>query len=319
MSFKKFSAFPYDPDGNPADCTYAWSFGDGQTSSGRTPWHHYKAGEYTASLTVTDGGGASIAPFSRTLTVRKLVEIRLWSPADLIVTDPDGFVLTKNVSEVSGMSYWELDINDDNETEDLVAIWEQKTGEYLITVIPEPEADPTDTYTLEIISGNTVIALAKDIAISDIPTQPYTVECEEAGLSQKVTFNAVWDSVNYPVVISSNSTAANFIFNQSLMQTSFEVSGETGTKGYCNITIPRNLLKGEPWTVKINGVDWNFAISGNATHSFIYFTYTHTSTLQVAIQGTWVIPEFTSSIVLILFIIATLLTFVVYKRKHQTL
>ena len=27
----------------------------------------------------------------------------------------------------------------------------------------------------------------------------------EAGLSQRATFNAVWDSVNYPVVISSNS------------------------------------------------------------------------------------------------------------------
>jgi hypothetical protein len=223
------------------------------------------------------------------------------------------------VGEVSGMSYMELDINDDNKTEDLVTIWEQKTGEYLITVIPEPEADPTDTYTLEVLSENTMIALAKDIAISDIPTHPYTVEYDEAGLSQKVTFNAVWDSVNYPVVISSNSTAANFIFNQSLMQTSFEVSGETGTTGYCNVTIPKTLLKGEPWTVKINGVDWSFTPSGNATHSFAYFTYTHTSTLQVAIQGTWVIPEFPSSLVLILFMIATLLTVIVYKRKHQTL
>ena len=122
------------------------------------------------------------------------------------------------MGEVSGMSYMELDINDDNKTEDLVTIWEQKTGEYLITVIPEPEADPTDTYTLEILSENTMIALAKDIAISDIPTHPYTAEYDEAGLSQKVTFNAVWDSVNYPVVISSNSTVTNFIFNQSLLR-----------------------------------------------------------------------------------------------------
>lgn len=317
MSFKKFSAFPYDPDGDPSDCTYAWSFGDGQTSSGRTPWHHYKAGEYAVTLTVTDGGGASIRPFSRTLTVRKLIEIRLWSPADLIVTDPDGNMLTKNVSEVSGMSYWELDINDDSKTEDLVAIWEQKTGEYLVTVIPEPDADPTDTYTLEILSENTVIALAKDVAISDIPTHPYTVEYDEAVVSQKVTFNAIWDSVNYPVVISSNSTVANFIFNQSLMQTSFEFSGETGTKGYCNVTIPKTLLNGEPWTVKINGADWIFTPSGNATHSFIYFTYTHASTLQAAIQGTWVIPEFSSANILLIFTIATILAALVYRRKRE--
>jgi hypothetical protein len=182
MSFKKFSAFPYDPDGNPADCTYAWSFGDGQTaSSDRTPWHHYKAGEYSVTLTVTDGGGANSRPFSRTVIVRKLVEIRLWSPADLIVTDPEGLTLSKDIGGVLGMSYMEFDIYDDGKLEDIVSIWEPKIGDYLITVIPEPDAVPTDTYTLEVWIDGVTTVLAENAQMSNIPTQPYIFELTESG------------------------------------------------------------------------------------------------------------------------------------------
>jgi PKD repeat protein/predicted phosphohydrolase len=182
MSFKKFSAFPYDPDGNPADCTYAWIFGDGQTaSSDRTPWHHYKAGEYTVTLTVTDGGGVNSRPFSRTVIVRKLVEIRLWSPADLIVTDPEGLTLSKDIGEVLGMSYMEFDIYDDGKLEDIVTIWEPKIGDYLITVIPEPDAIPTDTYTLEVWIDGVTTVLAENAQMSNIPTQPYMFELTESG------------------------------------------------------------------------------------------------------------------------------------------
>ena len=37
--------------------------------------------------------------------------------------------------------------------------------------------------------------------------------------------------------IFSNFTVSQLVFNQSLAQISFEVSGETGTVGYCNVTI----------------------------------------------------------------------------------
>ena len=37
--------------------TYAWTFGDGGTSSLANPSHTYAAGTYTATLTVTDDGG----------------------------------------------------------------------------------------------------------------------------------------------------------------------------------------------------------------------------------------------------------------------
>jgi len=106
-------------------------------------------------------------------------------------------------------------------------------------------------------------------------------------------FWAVWEDVDYPVLILSNSTVSNFTFNQSEAKISFNLTGPSGAKGFCNVTIPKNLLRDNPWTITVNGVPiTDFSKTENDTHSFIYFTYTHTSTLQVTIQGTWVIPEF---------------------------
>src|SRR5206468_487661 len=57
-----------DPDGSIA--SYAWTFGDGATSTAQNPSHTYAAGgTYTVTLTVTDNQGAESAPTSRTLTI----------------------------------------------------------------------------------------------------------------------------------------------------------------------------------------------------------------------------------------------------------
>jgi hypothetical protein len=133
------------------------------------------------------------------------------------------------------------------------------------------------------------------------------------------TFDAFWEGVSYPVVLSSsNSTITNFIFNQPSKQISFEVSGETGNSGYCNVTIPKTLLRGEPWKVKVNGTDWSFILSDNETHSFLYFNYTHSSIYEVTIQGTWAVPEFPSAIVLPLFMLTTLIATILLKKKRKT-
>jgi hypothetical protein len=128
-------------------------------------------------------------------------------------------------------------------------------------------------------------------------------------------FLVSWEGVDYLISIPSNSTVSNFAFNHSLKQISFIILGETYTSGYCNVTIPKNLLKGEPWTVRFNGTDWNFILSENATHSFIYFTYTHASTYKVIIQGTWVIPEFSPNVLLLLLAAFTTLSLIFARRK----
>jgi PKD repeat protein len=57
----QFNASPsYDPDGSIT--TYAWSFGDGASSSGAAVWHRFTtAGTYLVTLTVTDNEGAQDA------------------------------------------------------------------------------------------------------------------------------------------------------------------------------------------------------------------------------------------------------------------
>jgi len=132
-----------------------------------------------------------------------------------------------------------------------------------------------------------------------------------------IRFNAVWEEVSYPVFISTNSTVSNFAFNQNQATVSFNIKGATSSRGYCNVTIPKTLLKGEPWTVMLNGTNWSFVATENGTHSFIYFNYTHTSTNGVIIKGTWVIPEFPSTIILLPLMLVTFLAVILLKRKNK--
>jgi len=128
----------------------------------------------------------------------------------------------------------------------------------------------------------------------------------------------VWEATVYPVAISSNSTISTFKFNQPQMQISFDVEGPSGTIGYCNVTIPMTLLSGSPWTVTIGGQPpIHFIPTDNTTHTFLYFTYTHASTSHVVIQGTNVIPEFSPTIVLPLFMMIALIAITLTKKKQK--
>jgi len=104
------------------------------------------------------------------------------------------------------------------------------------------------------------------------------------------TFSIVWGEETFVVSVESNSTVSNFAFNQPDKEISFNVTGSAGTIGFCNVTIPKALLYAEPsdWIVLIDGALVPSTITENATHSFLYFIYTH-STHEVQIIGTWVI------------------------------
>jgi len=85
--------------------------------------------------------------------------------------------------------------------------------------------------------------------------------------------------------------------------------------GCCNVTIPKALLKGEPWSVRIDEEVWSFTQLDNATHSSLYFTYTYRSMLQIIIEGTWVILEFPESIMIPLFTILALFVIALAKKR----
>ncbi|MFH0749263.1 MAG: hypothetical protein V1915_05055 [Candidatus Bathyarchaeota archaeon] len=93
----------------------------------------------------------------------------------------------------------------------------------------------------------------------------------------------------YQVSTFSNSTISKIRFNQPLMTMSFNVTGAEGTTGYCNVTLPKELLGGN-FAVLVNDIPVTYAMVQNSSHYFIYFEYTH-STEEVKIIGTIVIPE----------------------------
>lgn len=103
-------------------------------------------------------------------------------PVDLVITDPDGLVLNKQASNIPGAVYGELDIDHDGDLDVAFGIPEPKIGDYLVQVIPQPDASPDDTYSLEVRLGETVIELTHNTPVADIPAQGYILRSTETGI-----------------------------------------------------------------------------------------------------------------------------------------
>ncbi len=87
-----------DPDGTVAG--YGWTFGDGSTSSGRTPRHTYdQPGTYPVTLTVTDAEGA-------TGTVTHSVTVTAPVPSDVLAADTFDRTLTDGWGDADAGGSW---------------------------------------------------------------------------------------------------------------------------------------------------------------------------------------------------------------------
>lgn len=138
----------------------------------------------------------------------------------------------------------------------------------------------------------------------------------------KMTATNMWDAVftvqdgyTFNITIASNSTISNFDFDESVKQISFNLTGPNGKMGYCNVTIPKDFLKGEPWMILLNGTDYVTAcsVTESDTHASIHIPYS-CSTSTVQIIGTWVIPEFPYIMILLLFTIFSIIAVALTKK-----
>lgn len=116
-------------------------------------------------------------------------DVTLRSNADVILTDPDGFKVSKQTNQIPDARYIEIKHNIPSPGEglleyDSIQIDNRKNGDYLITVIPEPQATLTDIYSLSATSVTTTTILVQDILIRDIPDQPYIVRVTDDGIEQ---------------------------------------------------------------------------------------------------------------------------------------
>ena len=134
-------------------------------------------------------------------------------------------------------------------------------------------------------------------------------------------FQILYKGETYVVPMTTNSHVSNLQFNASLKQIMFTISGETGTIGYCNITIPKTLLKAEPlaaWKAFLDGYQQlPYIATENETHTFIYINYTY-SNHAIQIQGNWAIPELSPTILLLLMLSTMfIIAFKSYAKKPR--
>jgi hypothetical protein len=90
---------------------------------------------------------------------------------------------------------------------------------------------------------------------------------------------------DYTVEIVSNTTIASFFFNQTSKKISFNSTGPTLAHGFCNVTIPKALIHGN-FTVLLGENPIDFVKLENATHNFLHFNYTFSSTKKIFITVT---------------------------------
>jgi len=133
------------------------------------------------------------------------------------------------------------------------------------------------------------------------------------------SFNTSYD---YQVSFISNSSISNLDFSltdPSYATLTFNVTGDTGTKGFCGICIPKVLINGS-YVVRFNGGVVTYPQvrelpHSNETHEYLYINYTHGDN-WIEISGTTMIPESPSFLSVPLFMTATLLAVMRCKKKR---
>jgi parallel beta-helix repeat protein len=126
-----------------------------------------------------------------------------------------------------------------------------------------------------------------------------------------------WEWIQYNVYVVSNSTVSGFSFNHENTLIQFNVEDETGTTGFCKVTIPKNLLNAEDnWAVLVDDNPVIPSVNEDERNTYIYFTFSH-STKTVEIIGTDAIPEFPSWTILPLLLVTTLTAIIYRKKLHR--
>ena len=118
-------------------------------------------------------------------------------------------------------------------------------------------------------------------------------------------FNA---TPEYNVQTICNSSISDFRFNGTAIN--FDVTGEDETTGFCRICIPKALMN-YTYKVFVNGteVPYTLLACSNRTHSYLYFTYDHST------QEVMIVPELPAWTSMLLTLVVLAVSLVVYKRR----
>jgi PKD repeat protein len=131
------SAGSTDPEGEPL--TYAWTFGDGATSTEANPTHTYtQAGQYTARLSVSDGVSTTVSsPLTvsvgnaPTATILSPADGSLFQAGDVISFSGDGTDVEDGTLPASAFT-WNVDFLHDGHVHPGIPITNTKSGSFTI-------------------------------------------------------------------------------------------------------------------------------------------------------------------------------------------
>lgn len=133
--------------------------------------------------------------------------IQTTCPVNIILTDPIGRSISKNASGIPSASYTETDIDGDGALDDRVIVDNPLAGDYSIQIVPEPEATPTDTYTLDVVYDGKFTRLVDDLEIQYIPTEPHVFSTDNK-LSRDLDFG--WHLISLPAQPLDTNTNSVF-------------------------------------------------------------------------------------------------------------
>ncbi len=157
----------------------------------------------------------------------------------------------------------------------------------------------------------------KGSEVVDDSLETLNIHFQKIGLENE--FCPFIDDEEYQVKVDSGSTILGFEFNQTEKKMSLNVSGLSGTSGYCDVWVPEGLLWGT-FSLKMDGYPLVEGDNYNITHEGAYYkfdiAYIHSSH-SIEIVGSQVIPEFQAWMVLPLFIAATLMAVMLYRKRLQ--
>ncbi|MEM2738450.1 MAG: CARDB domain-containing protein [Candidatus Bathyarchaeia archaeon] len=262
--------------------------------------------------------------------------ISFGSPVNVIITDEYGRKISQDLNEIPGayVEYYNF-----TETKIfylpanltyMVSISATDYGNCTITnIMPLSHASlaysqltfnlsPSTTSYFSLHPDTSDYYLQIDEDLSGTIDQQITPETAYYQITETKDYPITIYEQEFHVSIQSNSTITDFNFYQNEKAIKFYTSGISNAVSFINVSIPKMMLKGEPWTVMLNGTSWDFTLTQNETHSFIHFTYTQASTYEITIQGTWVIPEYPSTLILASFLLITLIVTILRKTKRKT-
>jgi hypothetical protein len=155
----------------------------------------------------------------------------------------------------------------------------------------------------------------KGSEVVDDSVETLNLHFQRVGLQH--VFYPFVDDEEYAVMVDSNSTILGFEFNQTEKNLSMNVTGLSGTSGYCDVLIPDGLLFGT-FSLSMDGYDLVEGTDYSQTHDGGYYkfdiNYIH-STHTITIAASDAVPEFPAWMILPLFMTATLLAVMLYRKR----